>query len=102
MKFYRPASLILRAIALVILAASASVLRVQAAQATGVSITFGTETAVVRWQGTSGAEYRVERSLDGGVSWVGIDAPTTASAETNVLIAPPANTQFRVVAWVSA
>ena len=102
MKLNRLESVIVRAIALFLLATSVTALRVQGALATGVTITFGTETAVVRWQGTSGVKYRVERSLDGGVTWQGIDAPTTASVETNILIAPPANTDFRVVSWVNA
>src|SRR5262245_50512895 len=101
MKLHRLEALFIRIVVLVLLAAELTGFQVAEAMARDVTVTFGTNTAVVRWQGTSGVKYRVERSLDAGVSRQGIDAPTTASADTNILIAPLAQTDSRVVNWVN-
>ena len=70
--------------------------------ASNLTVAIGSGTAVVRWSGATTVKYRVERISDAGVTWKGIDAPTTAFTETNLLIDASSATNFRVAKWSNA
>src|SRR5438094_132259 len=72
MKCYRLEPWTMRLVCCVLLAMGLNAFTVHGQLAPGVTVTFANDTAIVRWQGTSGIKYRVERSIDGGATWQGI------------------------------
>src|SRR5262249_53970881 len=67
--------------------------------ATNVGLSMANNVATVSWNGASGVLYQAESATNLAGPWTPVDVPTTASAATNICVAPYAF--YRVAIFTS-